>query len=241
VVHPPPLRRLRDCPPVRAGWLYVALAALATLASGRLFYGYMLHQTGGEWSAPLDDVFIHFDYARATARGAPFQWTEGNGYSSGNTSLSYPFVLAFGYWLGFRSSSLMMWAAVVASMATLGFLWSLPRLFGALPRATHFLAIAGIFSVGALSWSLWSGMEVAFFLGVWGLLLALAHGTATGQYPRRAGSSSSGPAPKRSPRWASSRCGALASWPAAGDAHSICPPCSSWCCQPSLASSCKRA
>jgi hypothetical protein len=187
VVHPPPLRRLRDCPPVRAGWLYVALAALATLASGRLFYGYMLHQTGGEWSAPLDDVFIHFDYARATARGAPFQWTEGNGYSSGNTSLSYPFVLAFGYWLGFRSSSLMMWAAVVASMATLGFLWSLPRLFGALPRATHFLAIAGIFSVGALSWSLWSGMEVAFFLGVWGLLLALAHGTATGQYPRRAG------------------------------------------------------
>lgn len=172
---------------MRAGWLYVAIAALATLASGRLFYGYMLHQTGGEWSAPLDDVFIHFDYARATAHGSPFQWTEGNGYSSGNTSLSYPFALAFGYWLGFRAQSLMIWAAVVASMSTLGFLWSLPRLFGSLPRKTHVLAIASVFSVGALAWSLWSGMEVAFFLGIWGLLLALAHGTATGQYPRRAG------------------------------------------------------
>ena len=49
----------------------------------------------GDWSAPLDDVFIHFDFARATARGHPFQWSAGNGYSSGGTSLLYPFVLAF--------------------------------------------------------------------------------------------------------------------------------------------------
>ena len=27
----------------------------------------------GSWSAPLDDVFIHFDFARETARGHPFQ------------------------------------------------------------------------------------------------------------------------------------------------------------------------
>ena len=31
----------------------------------------MHRQTHGAWSAPLDDVFIHFDYARATARGYP--------------------------------------------------------------------------------------------------------------------------------------------------------------------------
>jgi hypothetical protein len=61
-----------------------------------LFYAYMRVQTGGDWSAPLDDVFIHFDYARATARGYPFQWSEGNGFSSGNTSLSYPFALPSG-------------------------------------------------------------------------------------------------------------------------------------------------
>ena len=84
------LRSLRRIDPV----LYVVWSALATLGSARSFYGYMLKQTGGEWSAPLDDVFIHFDYARATALGHPFEWTVGNGYSSGNTSLTYPFVLA---------------------------------------------------------------------------------------------------------------------------------------------------
>ena len=87
-------------------------------------------------------MFIHFDYARATARGYPFQWSEGNGFSSGNTSLTYPFVLAVGYLVGFgeRSPGLMLWAAMVAACSTLGFFWALPRLFGALPRWTHLLA-----------------------------------------------------------------------------------------------------
>ena len=81
--------------------LFLLWAALCTLSSARMFYGYMLKQTEGEWSAPLDDVFIHFDYARATALGHPFEWTIGNGYSSGNTSLTYPFVLAiFPTWGG---------------------------------------------------------------------------------------------------------------------------------------------
>src|SRR5689334_24424042 len=95
--------------------LYVLWAAFYTLASARSFYGYMLKQTGGEWSAPLDDVFIHFDYARATALGHPFEWTVGNGYSSGNTSLTYPFVLALGWLLGWKGRALMIWAAIVAA------------------------------------------------------------------------------------------------------------------------------
>src|SRR5438105_4470490 len=91
----------------------IVIAVGACSFAAHAFYGYMRVQTGGEWSAPLDDVFIHFDYARATARGYPFQWSEGNGFSSGNTSLSYPFVLAFGYWVGFRGLLLMKWAAIV--------------------------------------------------------------------------------------------------------------------------------
>ena len=73
--------------------LYALWAAACTILCARAFYLYMLKQTGGEWSAPLDDVFIHFDFARSTARGHPFEWVEGNGYSSGNTSILYPFVL----------------------------------------------------------------------------------------------------------------------------------------------------
>jgi hypothetical protein len=100
--------------------LYLVWAAFCTIASARLFYGYMMAQTGGEWSAPLDDVFIHFDYARRTAEGHPFEWAAGNGYSSGNTSLTYPFVLAIGYFAGFTGMQLMKWAAVVAMTCTFG-------------------------------------------------------------------------------------------------------------------------
>jgi hypothetical protein len=158
----------------RAPFAYLAFAALATLASAKLFYGYMLQQTRGEWSAPLDDVFIHFDYARAAARGYPFQWSEGNGYSSGSTSVLYPFALALGYWGGFRGPELMIWAAILAAVSVFGVLWAAYGLFRGLPRWTSALAPASLFSVGALCWSLWSGMEVAFFLGIWGACLAVA-------------------------------------------------------------------
>jgi len=109
--------------------LFPLWAATCTLASARSFYGYMLKQTGGEWSAPLDDVFIHFDYARATAQGHPFEWTVGNGYSSGNTSLTYPFVLAAGWLLGFTGRDLMKWAALVAMVSVFGTLLAARRLF----------------------------------------------------------------------------------------------------------------
>ena len=162
-----PLRRID---PV----LYVVWAALQTLASARSFLNYMLEQTGGEWSAPLDDVFIHFDYARATALGHPFEWTIGNGYSSGNTSLTYPFVLAAGWLLGFTGRSLMKWAAIVAATSVFGVLLAARRLFiedarDDWGRLSSYLLPLVFLGIGALDWSLWSGMEVSFFLGTWAI------------------------------------------------------------------------
>jgi hypothetical protein len=156
--------------------LYVVWSAVTTLASARTFYGYMLKQTGGEWSAPLDDVFIHFDYARATALGHPFEWTVGNGYSSGNTSLTYPFVLAFGWLVGFTGRSLMVWAAIVAAVCVFGLLLAARRLFLEGPhddwgRFSSYLLPPVLLGVGALDWSLWSGMEVSFFLATWAVAL----------------------------------------------------------------------
>src|SRR5258706_5145090 len=134
----------------------------------------MLLQTHGEWSAPLDDVFIHFDYARATARGYPFQWSPGNGYSSGNTSVLYPFVLAIGYLAGFRSAAIMIWAGIVACVSVFGLLLAARELFANLSAPAKYAAPLALFSIGALDWSLFSGMEVAFFLGVWGGALVSA-------------------------------------------------------------------
>jgi hypothetical protein len=156
--------------------VYAAYAGAAVLYAATTFYGSLHRQTHGVWSAPLDDVFIHFDYARAIARGYPFQWSEGNGVSSGNTSLAYPFVLAFGYLIGFRAASLMLWAAIVACFSTLGFFLAAARLTDPLGRWAKYLIPPAILSLGALDWSLFSGMENAFHLGVWGLALVATLG-----------------------------------------------------------------
>lgn len=170
--------------------VYTLWAATWTILSARLFYGYMMRQTGGEWSAPLDDVFIHFDYARATAQGHPFEWVAGNGYSSGNTSLTYPLVLALGWLSGFRDTWLMKWAAIVAMVCVFGTLLATRKLFVSMePRSgpaagrwrpmalgSYLLPPLLLGGVGALPWSLWSGMEVAWLLGVWACaLLAFLH------------------------------------------------------------------
>src|SRR5262245_61350563 len=169
---PAPLgQRLRRLEPV----LYTLTAAIVTLAVASRFYGSLRLQTlyalqwahptdfdrliaegRGPWSAPLDDVFIHFDFARSTARGFPFQWVEGNGYSSGGTSLLYPFVLAAGYWGagiwgGFRGLALMEGAAVVASVATFGVILGTRRLAATHPVPAGDLPPVGLFCVGTLA------------------------------------------------------------------------------------------
>lgn len=157
------------------GLLYALFAVSCTAYLAGTFYGYLLLQTGGSWSAPLDDVFIHFDYARAFARGYPFQWSEGNGFSSGNTSLSYPVVLGIGYWVGLRDARLMLWAAIVAGASVLGLLWwarhlAEPR-HGGMGTWAKYLLPPALLSMGALNWTLWSGMENALHLGLWGLYM----------------------------------------------------------------------
>lgn len=104
----------------------------------------------------------------------------GNGFSSGNTSITYPFVLALGYALGFTGGSLMVWAAVLACVCVFGFLLAGRTLFraafpeDALGRGLVWLLPPLVFGLGALCWSLWSGMEVSFFLGAWAIAFLVA-------------------------------------------------------------------
>jgi hypothetical protein len=168
------------------GWLFPIWTAFWVLNAARSFLGYMLKQTEGEWSAPLDDVFIHFDYARATALGAPFEWVPGNGVSSGNTSLTYPFALALGYRLGFTDESLMQFAAVLAMTCVFvallvgkrAYLTSFvrgrdSRVDATFSRWLVYLWPPLALGLGALNWSLWSGMEVAWFLATWAVAFAM--------------------------------------------------------------------
>ncbi len=178
-----------------ASLAYFCFASACILVVARIFYSSLKLQLfyssvrgdpyllPGEWSAPLDDVFIHFDFARSAARGHPFEWSAGNGYSSGGTSLLYPLALAPGIFLGFRGERLMHFAATVACTSVFATLLASRRLFRGLPRWTEFLAPPLLLSVGALDWSLFSGMEVAFFLAIWSLALVawddLVHGPSS--------------------------------------------------------------
>lgn len=166
--------------------LYAMYSAAWTLAVGCSYFASLEHQlflsqarqfpridmlSAEAWSAPLDDVFIHFDFARSAARGFPFQWSEGNGYSSGGTSLLYPLVLSIGYRLGYDGPALMLWAGIVAFTSIWFVLLALRHTLSTFSAWSWFLVPPVFFAVGALNWSLWSGMEVAFFLAVWALCL----------------------------------------------------------------------
>jgi hypothetical protein len=168
-------------------WFYAVLAGLWTLYLAVLFFGSMHWQLRHAiawanpgvfnpehrlpwraiWSAPLDDVFIHFDFARSAARGHPFEWVDGNGYSSGGTSLLYPLVLALGMVIGFSDLSVMHFAGILACFSILALLLGLRRAFSGLTPLSSYVLPFAMLSVGALDWSLYSGMEGALFLAVW--------------------------------------------------------------------------
>jgi hypothetical protein len=184
------LERLRRNTPVKrlTTWAYLLFAGIATLIAARAFFDVRaLHLGFAEaarqaapsssplrslepiwWSAPLDDTFIHFDFARAFARFHPFEWTHGGGYSSGATSWLYPAILALGVPLGFDGQWMGFFADWVATLGVFTFLWTCRSLFRGLPSIAVFLLPPAILTSGVLGWSLWSGMELAVFLALWG-------------------------------------------------------------------------
>ena len=118
-------RRQRKMRPVATPKLrsFVAASALAA-AVGAVFWLPAAAASHGYFPAPLDDVYIHFDFARSLAQGHPFEWVPGNGYSSGETSPLYAVVLALGWLVGFRGRLLGVWAAIVAVLAVASFVRS---------------------------------------------------------------------------------------------------------------------
>ncbi len=132
-----------------AGGIFLAYA-FASRAAGR-----------GEFIMPLDDVYIHFQYAKQLAAGQPYVYNPGLPPSSGATSFLYPFILAAGYLLGFQGLNLGLWAMAVGAVALAGSMWLVYRLvkvFG----APEWLAggAAVIFALsGPVSWHFMSGME----------------------------------------------------------------------------------
>ncbi len=135
--------------------------ALTSMANGR-----------GEVVMPLDDVYIHFQYARQLAVGQPYVYNPGLPATSGATSFLYPYVLAIGYLIGFQGLKLGLWAMGVGAVALACSMWQvykLVRRFGAHEWLAVLVAVA--FGVnGSVAWHFMSGMET-------GLMMLLTLGT----------------------------------------------------------------
>lgn len=151
--------------------LYLIVTTAAVVFAGALFISGMMRATAGEWSAPLDATFVHFDFARAAARGFPLQWSEGNGYSTGDGSVAYPIVLALGWRTAWPGVALMKWALFVAAVSSVGYLGALRRVFDPVGRWAKYLCPVVVLTNGDVDAALASGMESAFLLGLLGLSL----------------------------------------------------------------------
>lgn len=119
---------------------------------------------------PVDDAYIHFQYARQLAEGEGYAYNTGLGDTSGATSLLYPYLLAGGYRLGFQSLNLGMWAMLIGTVCLAFSGWSvtlLARHFGVGVWLSLFAGVAVQIS-GVMTWHAFSGMEtplvVAFTL-----------------------------------------------------------------------------
>jgi hypothetical protein len=111
-------------------------------------------------AAPLDDAFIHFQYAKRIAEGGFFSYVRGEGYSTGATSLLWPLLLAPFYLIGFRDLSIVYVAWFFGTLAHAGVAVETARITRRLTGPGAALAAGAMCTFfGAFAWFAWSGME----------------------------------------------------------------------------------
>jgi hypothetical protein len=124
-----------------------------------------LHQvmaaTNGAPAVPLDDSYIHFQFARSFAEGHPFVYSPGAAPVAGATSLLWPLLLALPQLLGAHGLALIPWAWGFGFLA-LGLLAyetarAAERLVNA--RIAWFSGVL-VLAFSANTWFAASGMEV---------------------------------------------------------------------------------
>ncbi len=151
-------------------WLGLVALSIALVYSLTL-----LSADEGRPVAALDDAYIHFQYARQITAGRPWQYNDGAPFSTGETSLVYPFLLAFGYRIGFSGERLVWFAFGLGAICLACAAWFVYRITTSLirlaipdtTRTAHRLlpAGAGLFFLltGAVQWGFLSGMETGLF------------------------------------------------------------------------------
>ncbi|MCK6586787.1 MAG: hypothetical protein L6Q76_04290 [Polyangiaceae bacterium] len=157
--------------PVLAKRLKTYAPALAASAALGIVCARAILLKAGEPALPLDDSFIHLQYARRLAEGSFFSYVEGEGYSTGATSLLWPVLLAPFYALGLHGLSLIYAAWVLGALFHAALVVETTRIANRLAgRAAAAGAAVMSAGFGAFAWFAWSGMETIPF--AWILLRA---------------------------------------------------------------------
>ena len=151
--------------PARA-WARLDIAALACFACVTLGLGLwagssVLAASGGSLGAPLDDSYIHFQFARSFARFRPFEYVPGLARVPGATSLLWPALLTPAIWLGASGTGLVGLTWVLGFGSLFG--QACEVYLGALRFLSRPLAFAAGLLVLAFSANTWfaaSAMEV---------------------------------------------------------------------------------
>jgi hypothetical protein len=149
-------------PPCSVAWRYAPVVlATAVLACATIHA--ILTEAGGP-AVPLDDAYIHFQYARSFAELHPFRYTPGATPTPGATSLLWPLLLAPFHALGLRGDSLV-WAAWALGWTSLALLAvETKRLADGLVSAPVAVAAGTmVVAFGGFAWFAASGMEVLPF------------------------------------------------------------------------------
>lgn len=138
-------------------WPIVLATAVLAFTSIRA----VLEKNGGLPAVPLDDAYIHFQYARSFAQGTPLVYSPGCGAVAGATSLLWPMLLAPAYALGLKGQAII-WQAWLFGFLALGMLAHEAE--RAARGLTSAVGAAGaallVLSFGANTWFAASGMEV---------------------------------------------------------------------------------
>lgn len=141
-------------------WLALGTVLVTVLA-------FVFRQWGadGRLAPPLDDTFIHFQYARQMAAGHPFEYNTGDPPSSGASSFIYPFLLAPAFLLGLDGQKPLLFADLLNFLSHLGsvlLLYGLALRLGGRPLAL-FASILLLLN-GRLNYIFLSGMETGLFI-----------------------------------------------------------------------------
>lgn len=137
---------------------------------------YLLTETArlrGDLGFPLDDSWIHLQFARNLTHGFGLSYNPGD-LVTGSTAPLWTALLAVLFVL---PGSVVVWTkalGIVLYLAGIDATWRLARELG-LPRGLSAMAAALTLATGWLVWSALSGMEIPLFilLSLWGMVLHL--------------------------------------------------------------------